>query len=195
MNKQGKLTPSGFADMMTNDRSGKGLGKTAMAYAQRVALERLGVEVPEITGWALEHGILNEPHAIEAYEQKTGSVVIQPLPIQHPEVDYVAGTPDGLIGDDGIVEIKCPYNPINHLANLTTGEQLNHYKWQIQGYLWITGRKWCDFVSYDQRFPEHLRMYIKRVDRDDMMIADIAERAEKFEELVQSIVNGTDLLV
>ena len=188
MNKQGKITPSGFADMMSRGRGkDEQFGKTALAYAQRVALERLGVEVPEIFSAALSHGIENELEAITAYEQQTGTFVEPCEVIQHPTVDYIAGTPDGLVGTDGIIEVKCPYNPINHLANLKSGEQIKQYKWQIQGYLWITGRKWCDFVSYDPRFPAEHKLYIQRVERDEMMILELAERAEKFEAIVKEI--------
>jgi len=189
MNKQGKLTPSQFADMMTRDRSGNEFGKTALAYAARVACERLGVQLPEVDTWAMQHGNLNEPLAVEAYEDRTGVIVLQNhAPMQHPTLDYIAGTPDGFINDDGLIEVKCPYNPVNHLANLRTGEQIELYKWQIQGYLWITDRKWCDFVSFHPDFPEPLNLYVQRIERDEMMITELAERAAKFEQIVQSML-------
>ena len=186
MNKQGKITPSGFSDMMTGGRNGQKFGATAHTYAQRIALERLGVELPEVNAWAMQHGNMYEPDAIALYEERTGLFVEPCGTIDHPELVNVSGTPDGLIGQDGIVEIKCPYNPVNHLANLRCGEQIAEYKWQIQGYLWITGRKWCDFVSYDPRFPDALKLYVERVERDDMMVMELAERVREFEGIVQS---------
>ena len=192
MNKQGKITPSGFADMMTRGRGANDeFGETAKKYAMRIALERLGVEIPEVEAWAMQHGNAMEPYAIQAYKMHTGFEVIDNLqPIQHPSILYIAGTPDGLVGDDGILEVKCPYNPVNHLMNLKSGEQIAQYKWQIQGYLWITNRQWCDFVSYDDRFPDELQLYIQRIERAQIMIDELHERAAKFEILINSILEG-----
>jgi hypothetical protein len=192
MNKQGKITPSGFADMMTRGRGvNDEFGETAKKYAMRIALERLGVEIPEVEAWAMQHGNAMEPYAIQAYKMHTGFEVIDNLqPIQHPSILYIAGTPDGLVGDDGILEVKCPYNPVNHLMNLKSGEQIAQYKWQIQGYLWITNRQWCDFVSYDDRFPDELQLYIQRIERAQIMIDELHERAAKFEILINSILEG-----
>jgi hypothetical protein len=192
MNKQGKITPSGFADMMTRGRGvNDEFGETAKKYAMRIALERLGVEIPEVEAWAMQHGNAMEPYAIQAYKMHTGFEVIDNLqPIQHPSILYIAGTPDGLVGDDGILEVKCPYNPVNHLMNLKSGEQITQYKWQIQGYLWITDRQWCDFVSYDDRFPDELQLYIQRIERAQIMIDELQERSAKFEILINSILEG-----
>ena len=191
MNKNGYITPSGFADMMTKGTKGEEFGKTALAYAGRIALERLGVDIPDIKGAALDHGIEWEQHAIQEYEASANVMVLCDLSqMVHPTVQYIAGTPDGLVGEDGIIEVKCPFNPLNHLANIRTGEQIMDYRWQIQGYLWITDRKWCDFMSFDPRFPEHLRLSVHRVDRSEPMIQELAERAAKFESIVKSIVGG-----
>ena len=189
MNKQGKITPSRFADVMTQGRGkNEKWGKTAITYAYQVALERLGVELPEVFAYALNWGIENEMGAVEAYEKKTGRFIIPCDTIQHPDLYFVAGTPDGLIGEDGIVEIKCPYNPVNHLANFKTGEQIEQYKYQIQGYLWITGRKWCDFVSFDPRFPAELQLSVHRVERDEVLIAELSQRVIEFNELVKEVM-------
>jgi len=191
MNKRGKLTPSCFADIMTAGRAkADRFGKTAWTYAYKVACERLGVEFPEVWAKAMEWGVENELDAIEAYQTQTGQLVTLNDVIQHPTLDYVAGTPDGLIGSEGIIEVKCPYNSINHLMNLKNGSQLDDYKYQIQGYLWITGRKWCDFVSYDPRFKKDLQLAIYRVDRDQEMIDELAARVQEFEETVMTEIMG-----
>ncbi len=190
MNKQGKITASRFADVMAAGRGKEQKwGKTAKTYAYQVALERMGVEMPEVTGKALEWGQYYEPEAIELYQQITGRVVGLTDVVQHPELEYVAGTPDGLVGEDGIIEVKCTYNPVNHMANLKEGEQINDYWWQIQGYLWLTDRQWCDFVSYDPRFPEGLQLAVHRVNRDEEEISKLAERVQAFEvELVRPLM-------
>jgi hypothetical protein len=188
MNKQGKITASHFADVMTAGRGSK-WGKIARTYAYQVALERLGVEMPEVTGKALEWGQYHEAEAIELYQHTTGNAVGLTDVVQHPQLEYVAGTPDGLIGMDGIIEVKCPYNPVNHMANLRDGEQIEDYWWQIQGYLWITGRQWCDFISYDPRFPERLQLAVHRVYRSEKSISELDERVQDFEnELVRPLM-------
>lgn len=187
MNKHGKITPSGFADMMTKGKSDI-FGKTAIAYANRIILERIGVEVPEVFAKALDHGNEWEEYAITEYEKQTGSFVEPTSVIEHPELNFVAGTPDGLVGEDGMIEVKCPFNPANHLENLKSGAQIEDYKYQIQGYLWITGRKWCDFVSYDPRFPEQFRLFVRRVHRDQVLIDAIKDRCIQFENYIQSML-------
>ena len=191
MNKHGLITPSGFRDMMMRGTKGEEFGKTAMTYAERVALERLGVEFPDIKAASLSHGNEWEKYAINEYEKRFEYLVLDELPpIAHPRFSYVGGTPDGLVNEDGIIEVKCPFNPANHLANIRFGEQIDQYKWQMQGYLWITGRKWCDFVSYDPRFPEDLRMYVQRLERSEIMIEELEDRIVKFEAIINRILKG-----
>jgi len=191
MNKQGKLTPSRFIDIMTGGRSkAEKFGKTSMSYAYRVACERLGVEIQDPYAKSMDWGNEYELDAIEAYQTQTGQMVTLNDVIQHPTLDYVAGTPDGLIGSEGIIEVKCPYNSVNHLMNLKSGAQLDDYKYQIQGYLWITGRKWCDFVSYDPRFKKDLQLAIYRVDRDQLLIDELAARVQEFEETIMTEIMG-----
>lgn len=187
MPKPGHITPSQFGKIMTNDRSGKGFGKTAIAYADEVILGLLGVPLPEVHAPALEWGKTFEPKARKRYELMNFTEV-PPVTeaIHHPEFSFVCGTPDGLVDDDGILEIKCPYNSLNHFANLKTGEQIEDYKWQIQGYLWITGRQWCDFVSYDERFDYDMQFCQYRVERDEELIKQLSERVFLFWDLVQS---------
>jgi predicted phage-related endonuclease len=191
-NQRGKLSPSGFDRMMTNGRAKGTIGRTATEYANQIVLERLGVEIPEPWSKAIEWGNEWEEHAVAAYEAKTGRMVIPTGRIEHPDVPYVAGTPDGLIGDAGIVEIKCPYNPMNHLGNLRENQQLADYMYQIQGYLWITGRHWCDFVSFDPRFNDGLKLHIHTVERDGEIIKAIAARAALIESLVVDVLKGLD---
>ena len=88
--------------------------------------------------------------------------------------DQIGGTPDGYIGKDGLIEVKCPYNGGNHLQTLLKGEIYNReYLYQIQGYLMITGRQWCDFVTYDPDLPKGLDLSINRIERDESVIEGI----------------------
>ena len=190
MPKSGNITPSQFKKIMTNPRTKKARengewSQTAITYANELVLDRLGVQREEISAAALEWGNTWEPIAIERYEDETGTFPISvEHSIHHPEFEYVCGKPDGLVLDDGIIEIKSPFNPLNHLANIETAEQYKLYKYQIQGYLWITGRSWCDFVSYDHRFPESMQIAIHRIERDHGMIDELQEKIIKFEQLI-----------
>ena len=191
MNKHGKITPSRFADVMTSGRGSEKWGKTAIAYAQEVALERIGVQRPEVFAYALNWGNEHEEAAIGAFIEDYHLFVEPCNVIQSHELEYVAGTPDGLVSDKFIIEVKCPYNPVNHLANLRNGEQIKDYMYQIQGYLWLTGRKLCYFISYDPRFPEQYQLSVHYVKRDQELIDTLKQRIIDFEaELVQPILEG-----
>lgn len=176
---------------MTNPRSKKARengewSQTAITYANELALKRLGVKFEETTAPSLDWGNTWEPIAIERYEDETGSFPVSvDKSIFHPEFDFVCGKPDGLVDLDGIIEIKSPFNPLNHLANIETASQYHSdYKYQVQGYLWITGRQWCDFVSYDHRYPEHLQIAIHRIERDPEIISALESKIIEFEKFI-----------
>jgi hypothetical protein len=191
MPKIGCITPSQFKKVMTTSRGGSGFGQTALTYADEIVLDIIGVERDQIIAPALNHGIENESLAVDRYQEDTlNTVTIVDEPIQHPDFDFICGTPDGLIGSDGIVEIKSPFNSVNHLANLRwqfnpDDTQVSDYWWQIQGYLWITNRQWCDFVSYDPRFPYDKQISIQRIKRDQSEIDKLSEKCLLFWNLVQ----------
>lgn len=184
------LSPSQFSKIMTTSRGGKGFGQTALSYADEVILDLLNVEKPEVTARSLEHGNDNEQFAKDAYQEHTMNKIIDvEQPIMHPNYAFIGGTPDGLIGKNKIIEIKCPWNPVNHLNNLlehnTSVEKipdsyLSEYWWQVQGYLWITEREKCDFVTFDPRFPQHLQLSITTVMRNNDDIKKLEERCHEF---------------
>jgi predicted phage-related endonuclease len=113
--------------------------------------------------------------------------------VDHPRITNAGASPDGLVGDEGLVEVKAPATS-THLDTLLDGEVPTKHLAQMQWQMACTGRKWCDFVSYDPRLPEHLRMFVKRVERDDKHIttlegevktflAELNEKLEKLQEL------------
>jgi predicted phage-related endonuclease len=141
----------------------------------------------------MEWGTEQEPHARVAYSARTGELVEEVGFIQHPRLEHAGASPDGLVNDEGLVEFKCPATS-THLDTLLAGEVPTKHIPQIQFQMACTGRKWCDFVSYDPRLPEHLRMFVKRVERDDKYIttlegevktflAELNEKLEKLQEL------------
>lgn len=172
----GKITASRFKDVIAvSKRDGRPL-KARADYMAELVTERLTGEpiaLPE--SFAMQWGNDNESFARGAYEVMTGSLVIETEFIQHPERPYTGASPDGLIGDEGLIEIKCPVNSVRHLTCFIDGFPLEHMP-QIQGQLWVTDRLWCDFVSFDPRMPQHLRTWTKRIERDEELIANIAKQ-------------------
>lgn len=173
------ITPSGFKKVLTNGRGGAEFGKTAQSYAEEIVQRMMGVELDQYVSSAMEWGIENEPFAIDLYSEQNVCIVQEKERLIHSEYDYISGEPDGLIGDDGIIEVKCP-NSSNHFKNLLEGEQVDKYMPQMQGYLWLTGRDWCDFVSYDPRYPEKYQLYQQRIQRDQEFIDSLEEKCVKF---------------
>jgi len=107
--------------------------------------------------------------------------------VTHPSIQMAGASPDGLVGTDGLVEIKCP-NTATHIDTLLGGKVDSKYITQIQWQLACTGRQWCDFVSYDPRMPEHLAIWVKRVPRDDAMIEELESAVRVFLAEVASTV-------
>src|SRR5690606_3365499 len=118
---------------------------------------------------ALDWGHDVEAAARAAYEAETGAIVTCVGFIVHPALPYIGCSPDGLIGDDGMHQIKCPQNAAVHIDTLTGGMPEEHMP-QVQAELFVTGRAWSDFVSFDPRMPPHLRLYRERVQRDEAFI-------------------------
>jgi hypothetical protein len=177
--------------MMTGGRGGKAWGKTSRKLAIRIAAERLGfIDLEDgYTTEAMQRGLDQEPVAIEAYEMETFTEVHGQQEFQqHPDFEYVGCTPDGLIGEDGLLEVKNP-NTETHLFHYINGSQLGKYQDQVQGSLWVTGRSWCEFVSFDSRIhSEDHRLIITRVKRDEEYIKEMEERYLAFEEKVQEYI-------
>lgn len=107
----------------------------------------------------------------------------------HDKIECGA-SPDGLVDDDGTIEIKCP-KTATHIQTLKSGKLPTQYFWQVQGQLWVTERKWCDFISYDPRLPENASYICIRVERDEEAIARLAESVEGF---MEQVASDTELL-
>lgn len=185
--RAGKFTGSRFADLMATTRSGPSASRANLIVT--LALEILTGE-PEQTyqNDAMRRGTELEPFARGAYEAHTGELVEQVAFVEHPTMPYVGVSPDGLLGTDGLIEIKCPASQAKHLAALRDGSHAAEYRWQIQGQLWVTGRHWCDAVSFDPRFPAGLQLAIHRVERDEKAITQLQDACIAAHVEVQSIV-------
>lgn len=167
----GKVTASRVADVVARTKTGPSASR-ANYLAQLIAERLTGTPAETYTNAAMQHGTETEPEARASYEFYQGVKVEQVAFVPHPKIDQAGASPDGLVGADGLVEIKCP-NTATHLETLLGQAVPAKYADQMQFQMACTGRKWCDFVSYDPRMPEHMRLFIRRVARDDKRINDL----------------------
>lgn len=174
----GKVTASRVADVVAKTKSGQSASRAN--YAAQLIAERLtGVVAESFTNAAMAHGTETEPEARSAYEFYQSVTVIEVPFVAHPTIDQAGCSPDGLVGTDGLVEIKAP-NTATHLETLLGQSVPGKYETQIQFQLACTGRTWCDFVSFDPRMPENMRLFIKRVKRDDKRISELETEVAGF---------------
>src|SRR5690606_26924353 len=127
----------------------------------------------------MQWGIDNEPAAIAAYSWHYDVEVVPTGFIRHPSIEYCGATPDGGVGDDGLIECKCPATH-THIDTILSGKPDSRYIKQMQFQLACTGRQWVDFCTYDPRLPLDLQFRAYRVPRDEKMIAELEAEAVKF---------------
>lgn len=167
----GKVTASRVADVIAKTKTG--WGAVRYNYMAELIAERLtGVPNDGFTNAAMQWGTDKEPEARAAYEFFCDVPVTEVAIVEHPSIPMCAASPDGLVSDDGLVEFKCPMTS-THIETLLGGTVPAKYITQMQWQLACTGRKWCDFVSFDPRLPESMRMFTRRVMRDDVMISQL----------------------
>lgn len=180
MSRPAHISPSQFKRLMAK----RGLGAGAETYADELVQKMIGVEQDDFTSWDMTWGILNEPLAVRAYEEQNLVSVKTKERKVHEDYRFISGEADGLVGNRGAVEIKCP-NSKNHQRNRRDGDDLQKYIKQyidqIQGYMWIYKLDWVDFLSFDPRFPyERMQLFTKRIYRDQDHIDLIEERCLEF---------------
>ena len=183
----GKVTASRVADVVAKTKSGYSTSREN--YMVELALERIkGVREESYTNSAMQWGTDNEPLARAAYEALTGAFVVETGMVDHPRIQMTGASPDGLLGDDGLLEIKCP-NSATHVRTLRSRKPDGKYITQMAWQMACTGRKWCDFVSYDPRMPEGLKLFVTRIERDDALIKSLEYEVEVFLGEVSEMVN------
>lgn len=182
----GRATASRFKDVMTKIRSGEAAARKN--YKFELVAERLtGQREESYSNAAMQWGTDNEPVARLRYELSTDHDVEETGFFAHPDI-MAGASPDGLVGEDGLLEIKCP-NTSTHIETLRRRAVPSQYYWQVQGQLWITNRLWCDFVSFDPRLPENAQFIVIRVNRNDDHIKELALEVENFLDEVELEVN------
>ena len=160
----GKATASRIADIIAKTKTGPSASREN--YVVQLVLERITQTKGEsYSNAAMQWGTETEPLARQAYELKRGLFVDEVGFIDHPTIANSGASPDGLVGTDGLVEIKCP-NSATHMETLVTRKIPQKYIPQMTWQMACTGRSWCDFVSFDPRFPENLQIFIERIEYD-----------------------------
>ena len=151
--------------------------------------ERLTNKAPEpFTNEAIQWGIDQEPLAREAYSKATGNAVKEVGFVDHPSIPFSGASPDGLVGEDGLIEIKCP-TTATHIETLLSEEIPEKYKLQMLWQMACTGRKWCDYVSFDPRLPEDMQLFIQRIELDEKELAYVQNEVKLFLHEVADTVN------
>jgi putative phage-type endonuclease len=174
----GKVTASRVADVIAKTKTGYSSSR-ANYMAQLIAERLTDAPAETYTNAAMQHGTDTEPEARAAYEFYQGVTVKEVAFVAHPKIDQAGCSPDGLVGPDGLVEIKCP-NTATHLETLLGQSVPGKYEAQMQFQMACTGAAYCDFVSYDPRMPENMRLFIKRVKRDEARIKEIETEIAAF---------------
>jgi putative phage-type endonuclease len=164
----GKVTASRVVDVVAKTKTGWSASR-ANYMAQLVAERLTGAVAESFSNAAMQWGTDMEPEARVVYEFFTNATVEPATFVRHPTIGDTGASPDGYVGSEGLVEIKCP-NTATHIETLLGGSVAGKYVTQIQWQLACTGRQWCDFVSFDPRLPESMKIFIKRVPRDDALI-------------------------
>ena len=189
----GKVTASRVADVIAKTKTGYSASREN--YMTQLVLERITQTKSEgFTSAAMEWGTDQEPFARAAYEAAQGVMVEEVGFVPHPTIEWAGASPDGLVGDDGCVEIKCP-NTATMIETLLSQKVPGKYITQMQFQMACTGRKWCDYVSFDPRMPAKAQMFVRRVDRDDEYIAEIEAEIVKFLAEVDSQVQKLNAII
>ena len=186
----GKVTASRVADVIAKTKSGYSASRDN--YMAQLVCERLtGQKAEGFNNAAMQHGTETEPLARAAYEALKDVLVDEVGFVPHPSIQMSGASPDGLVNDDGLIEIKCP-STATHIDTLLSESVPTKYYTQMQFQLACTGRQWCDFVSFDNRLPQELQLFVKRVPRDDtyirLMEAEIVQFLAELDDKINKLM-------
>lgn len=177
----GRATASRIADIIAKGKGGA-VSASRKNYMAQLVCERLTGKVEETyTNAAMQWGNDKEAEARAAYAflHADGLEVTTAGFVDHPTIPMAGASPDGFVGEDGLLEIKAPLTA-THIETMLTKRFPEKYFPQIQWQLSCTGRKWCDAVSFDPRLPDHLSMYVQRIPRDQKFIIELETEVSAF---------------
>ncbi len=174
----GRVTASRVADVVAKTKSGYSASR--QTYMGELIAERLtGVPAQGFTNAAMAWGTEKEPMARDAYRAQTFDDVVEVGFVIHSRIAQSGASPDGLVGDDGMLEIKCP-NTSTHIDTLLSQRIPEKYVTQMLWQMSAADRAWCDYVSFDPRLPENMQLFVKRLERDDARIAELETEVTAF---------------
>jgi len=183
----GKVTASRVADILAKTKTGPSASR--QNYLIELAIQRTtGIIQESYSNSAMEWGTQTEPQARVAYEITTNNFVDKVAFIDHPSIKWFGCSPDGLVSDRGLLEIKCP-NSATHWEYFKSKKPPQKYFIQMQAQIAVTNKDWCDFVSFDPRMPDRSQLLIVRIDRDEAFIAEMEAEIKKFLDEVEVEVN------
>lgn len=175
----GKVTASSVHKVLARTKTGYGADRAN--YLTQLVLERVtGTKADSYTNAAMQFGIDQEPFARAAYEAAKGLLVDEVGFVQHPTIAMAGASPDGLVGNDGMVEIKCPDSKTALECWLSNDPVESKYFAQMQWQMRCADRAWCDYVVFDPRMPIKAQLFIHRVNRNDTWIKVTEMEVEKF---------------
>lgn len=175
----GKVTASRVADVLARTKTGYSASRAN--YLTQLVLERVtGTKSEGFTSAAMQWGIDQEPFARAAYEASKGVLVDEVGFIPHPTIEASGASPDGLVGADGMVEIKCPDSKTALECWLSADPVESKYFTQMQWQMACAGRFWCDYVVFDPRMPAKAQLFVHRVERDEKWIKETEVEVKKF---------------
>ena len=174
----GKVTASRVSDVIAKTKTGYSTSRTN--YAAQLVCERLtGAAAENYTNAAMALGTEKEPEARAAYEFMRNVDVVAASFVDHPKIPMTGASPDGYVGEDGLIEIKAPLTA-THIETLLSGKIPDKYVVQMLWQMACTGRQWCDYVSFDPRLPAHLQLFVKRLHRNGPRIEELEGEVKSF---------------
>lgn len=177
--RAGKVTASPILKVYKRLKGGA-YSKERTTYKYQLIAERLvGTTISGARNAAMQRGVEKEAEARDRYQRLTNLPVTEAPFVPHPHIGMAGASPDGFVGDDGLVEIKCPTSQ-TAVEVLLTEEVDEQYVAQIQWQLACTGRAWCDYVVFDDRLPETMQMFVKRIERNDALIREVEKEVREF---------------
>lgn len=182
----GYVSTSNLDAVMAKGKSGE--ATTRKNYKIRLVAERLTGDIGDsYSNAAMEWGVQTESQAAMAYEVAKETLLDKTGFWKHTQIQWLGCSPDRLVGNDGLVEIKCP-NTTTHIDYWLAKKVPSEYVKQVQGQLWVMEREWCDFVSFDPRLPEKNRLLIVRAYRDEEFIKQMQQEVEQFLNEVEALI-------
>lgn len=182
----GCITASSSACLLVKGKV-DGFGAGAHTYAKRLAAERIGVVFDDYVSPAMQKGHDEEPIAIQVYENSRELKTEYAGFVLYPSLNYIGCTPDALVGEDGLLEVKCP-GVNNHMKYILDG-MIKDHNHQVQHQMMVTGRLWTDLMTFNRDVPDNVKAKVYRVERDEEYIDRLLSRCMEFEPLIEKYTN------